>query len=175
MLTDTAIVLTGEPFSMRINWMQLSMLCLDLALVALLFLALNNTRIGRIWRATAEDHRLAQLSGIDTGRVVALSVATAAGFAAAAGYVLSVYYGGVSFYMGLVFGLKALFSSLIGGVGSIAGAVLGAFLLAGSETAWTTFFTSDYRDVAVFGLVLAIFLLKPEGLLGSSLRRDSSP
>jgi branched-chain amino acid transport system permease protein len=175
MLTETAIGIAGEPFSVRISMMQLSLFLLAILLVAALFLILGRTRYGRLWRATAEDPRMAALLGIDTGRVMAFSVMVSASFAAAAGFIVAAYYGGVSFYMGLVFGLKALFSTLIGGVGSIAGAVLGAFVLAGFETAWTTLFRGDYRDVAVFALVIAIFLLKPEGLLGQPLRRDTQP
>jgi branched-chain amino acid transport system permease protein len=175
MLTDTAIGVTGEPFSVRISIMQLSLFLLATVLVGALFVALDRTRYGRLWRATAEDPRMAGLLGIDVRRVMAVSVVASSAFAAAAGFIVAVHYGGVSFYMGLVFGLKALFSTLIGGVGSIAGAVLGAFVLAGFETAWTTFFRGDYRDVAVFALVIAIFLLKPEGLLGKPLRTDTRP
>jgi branched-chain amino acid transport system permease protein len=174
LLTDTIVEVAGDPFSVRISAMQAALFVLAVALVGGLFAVMSHSRYGRLWRATAEDPRMARLLGVDTAAVIAATVAASSAFAAAAGFIVAVYYGGVSFYMGLVFGLKALFSTLIGGVGSIGGAVLGAFVLAGFETAWTTFFRGDYRDVAVFALVIAIFILKPDGLLGRPLRVDSS-
>ena len=96
----------------------------------------------------------------------------AAGFAAASGWIIAITYGGVSFYMGLVFGLKALFASIIGGFGTIGGAVAGGIALAVLETVWTAFFPIIYRDVAVFLIIILVLVLKPEGLLGA-VRRDS--
>ena len=71
------------------------------------------------------------------------------------------------------FGLKALFATIIGGFGTIGGAIAGGFLLAGIETLWSAFFPIVYRDVAVFLIVILIFVIKPDGLLSAALRRDS--
>jgi len=82
-------------------------------------------------------------------------------------------YGGVSLYMGLVLGLQALFATIIGGFGTIEGAIVGGFLLAGIETLWSAYFPIVYRDVAVFLIVMFMFIIKPDGLLSVGLRRDS--
>ena len=144
-----------------------AVLCLGLMLV------LARTPFGRAWRACCQDRGLAALCGLNAHRVVAASMAISAALAAAAGYVIAVNYGGVSFYMGLVLGLKALFATIIGGTGSVPGAVLGGFLLAAFETGWTSVFSSEYRDVAVFGMVVLVFVLRPGGLLGVAIREDS--
>ncbi|MGE0210414.1 MAG: branched-chain amino acid ABC transporter permease [Parvibaculaceae bacterium] len=144
-----------------------ALLCLGL------IVALARTPFGRAWRACCQDRGLAALSGLNVDRVVAASMAISAALAAAAGYIIAVNYGGVSFYMGLVLGLKALFATIIGGTGSIPGAVLGGFLLAAFETGWTSVFSSEYRDVAVFGVVVLVFILRPGGLLGVAIREDS--
>jgi branched-chain amino acid transport system permease protein len=102
-----------------------------------------------------------------------LTGAAAAAFAAASGWIIAIGYGGVSFYMGLVFGLKALFATIIGGFGTIGGASVGGFFLAGVETLWSAYFPIVYRDVVVFLVVILIFIIKPDGLLSVSLRRDS--
>ena len=82
-------------------------------------------------------------------------------------------YGGVNFSMGLMLGFKAMFASVIGGYGTLRGAILGATVLAFAETLWTAIFPSAYRDVAVFGLITLILMLKPEGLLDAADRRES--
>src|SRR6185295_20422652 len=100
-----------------------------------------------------------------TARTIALTVATPSAFAGVAGFIDASYYGGVSLYMGLVLGLKALFATVIGGFGTISGAIVGGFLLAGIETIWSAYFPIVYRDVAVFLIVILIFIIKPDGLL----------
>ncbi len=101
------------------------------------------------------------------------TAAAAGGFAAVSGWIIAIGYGGVSFYMGLVLGLKALFATISGGFGTVGGAIAGGFLLAGLETLWSAYFPIVYRDVAVFLFVILVFVIKPDGLLGVNLRRDS--
>jgi branched-chain amino acid transport system permease protein len=110
--------------------------------------------------------------GVDVGKITVLTFTGAAVFAGAAGLTVGIYYGGVSFYMGLMLGLKALFASIIGGFGTISGAVTGAFVLALLETLWAAFFPLGYRDVAVFALILGLLIIRPQGLLGVTLRKD---
>ena len=83
-----------------------------------------------------------------------------------AGVILSVAYGGVNAGMGLVIGLKALVAAILGGIGSLPGAVLGGIVLAVLETMWTAYFPADYRDVFVFACLIAVLVLRPQGLLG---------
>jgi len=160
-------------YSIRITTMQGVTVLLAASLLAMLGITLKMSRAGRYWRACTQNRVLAELCGIDVARVTRLTALASAFFAAASGWILAVTYGGVSFYMGLVLGLKALFASIIGGFGTIGGAVAGGIALAVLETGWTALFPIIYRDVAVFLVIILLLVLKPEGLLGVAVRRDS--
>lgn len=162
-----------DGFTVHVTGMQLLILAIAATLLTGLTLVLSRSQAGRLWRACSQNIALAQLCGIDTGRVLTWAGATAGAFAAVSGWIIAIGYGGVSFYMGLVLGLKALFATIIGGFGTIGGAIVGGFLLAAIETLWSAYFPIVYRDVAVFSIVILIFIIKPDGLLSVDLRRDS--
>jgi len=168
-------LLAGEidGYPVRLTLQNLAFPALAAIVCLGLIAALARTGFGRAWRACSQDRGLAALSGLHVGRVISATMALSAALAAVSGYIIAVSYGGVSFYMGLVLGLKALFATIIGGAGSIAGAVLGGLLLAAFETGWTALFSIAYRDVAVFAMVVLVFLIRPGGLLGVTLRADS--
>jgi branched-chain amino acid transport system permease protein len=160
-------------FPVVITGIQFIALTLALVQIVGLLLVLRGTKAGRFWRACSQNLELARLCGVDTQRAITITALAAALYASAAGFILAVSYGGVSFYMGLVLGLKALFASIIGGFGTIGGAIAGGIALAILETAWSAFFPIVYRDVAVFLIVVILLVLKPDGLLGYTMRRDS--
>jgi branched-chain amino acid transport system permease protein len=93
--------------------------------------------------------------------------------ASVSGWIVAVAYGGVTFSMGLMLGFKAMFASVIGGFGTVKGAIVGGVFLAVVETLWTALFPLAYRDVGVFGLIIMVLMLKPEGLCGTVFRRES--
>ena len=145
-------------------------LALALVLSAGLLIGLERSAAGRTWRAVSEDRRLAELCGDDTARTIALT-ATSSAFAETLGFIVAVYYGGVSFYMGLVLGLKALFATVIGGSGTIGGAFSPA-CAGGIRDRLVDFLLDRLSRRCSFAAVVLIFLLKPEGLLGVPLRSD---
>jgi branched-chain amino acid transport system permease protein len=163
---------SGE-YPVTMTGMQAILIFVSVLLIAGLMVAMEMTQAGRLWRACSQNRALTELSGIDTTRIMSWSAAAAALFAAASGWIVAVGYGGVSFYMGTILGLKALFASIIGGFGTIEGAIVGGLVLAAIETAWTSFFPIIYRDAAVFFLIVTVLILKPDGILGVDLRRDS--
>jgi branched-chain amino acid transport system permease protein len=171
--TNTLVEGDFDGFSVRISLMQALTFLLAGGLLASLGIVLKTSRAGRYWRACTQNRTLAELCGVNVERVTRLTALASALFAAASGWILAVTYGGVSFYMGLVLGLKALFASIIGGFGTIGGAVAGGIALAVLETSWTALFPIIYRDVAVFLVIILLLVLKPEGLLGVAVRRDS--
>jgi branched-chain amino acid transport system permease protein len=173
MFTDPLVMHDFDGFVVRISLMQIVVLAVSAGLILALVAVLRRTAAGRLWRAASQNRDLAQLCGVDTDRVIRWTAAAAAAFAAAGGWILAVAYGGISFQMGLVYGLKALFASIIGGFGTIAGAIAGGLALAALETAWSAFFPIVYRDVAVFLIVILIFVIKPDGLVGAVMRRES--
>ncbi len=89
------------------------------------------------------------------------------------GWTSAISYGGADFSIGLMVGFKAMFASVIGGFGSLRGAALGAVALAIMEVSWSAAFSTAYRDVAVFAMIIVILVLKPEGLLGIWQQRES--
>jgi branched-chain amino acid transport system permease protein len=89
-----------------------------------------------------------------------------AALAAVAGVMFTLYYGVVDFFVGFLAGLKAFTAAVLGGIGSLPGAVLGGLLIGLIETLWAACFAADYKDVAVFGVLVLVLLVRPAGLLG---------
>lgn len=163
-------VLTGYP--VRTSAMGLAIAALAILACLAILVFMRFTPAGRWWRAVSEDPQLAALSGVNVAAVAAATFAAAGAFAAGAGTIVAVHYGGVSFYMGLMLALKALFAGIIGGFGTVGGAIAGAALLAALETSWQAAFDINYRDVAVFAVIVLVLMLRPDGLLGRPGRID---
>lgn len=147
--------------------MRLLLVGLVLMLAAAgLLLALGRTRLGRQWRAVADDPQVARLFGVSPQLLLAVTFALAGANAGLAGWIVAVYYGNVSFSMGLMLSLKALLAALIGGIGRIEGALLGGVVIGLVEAGWSAYFDMTYRDIVVLGLLIALFVLRPGGLFG---------
>jgi branched-chain amino acid transport system permease protein len=172
-LFDSSLTVTEGAFPVTIGFAPIAaMLAASLAILMVLAV-MRYTSAGRLWRAVSQNARLAQLIGIDTSGVFRWSFVAASALAGLAGGIVAVNYGGVSFIMGLVLGFKAMFAAIIGGFGKIGGAIAGGIFLAFVETLWVSMFPGDYRDVAVFGIIIFILVIKPEGLLGGIDQRES--
>ncbi len=142
------------------------------SLMALGFI-LRRTQFGRNWQAVSQNEKLAMLCGIRTAHVVELTFIFGSALAAVAGWTTAITYGGTSSYVGLMLGFKAMFAAVVGGFGSLRGALLGAISLAALEVLWSASFGTAYRDAGVFSIIIVILLLKPEGLGGDTTHRES--
>jgi branched-chain amino acid transport system permease protein len=145
-----------------------SCLIAALALVGVMRLS----RFGRAWRACADDPLAAALFGIDRDLVFLQTFSLASALAGLAGCVLTIYYGSVGYAGGIVLGLKSLVAAIAGGIGSVPGALLGGVLLGGAESIWSALFPIEFRDLAIFVLLVLLLVLRPTGLLGS---REPAP
>ena len=125
------------------------------------------TRFGREWRAYADDPLAAQMFGLDPGAIFARSFALASGLAGLGGYIMTLFYGSLGYGAATSLGLKALTAAVLGGIGSLPGALLGGFLVGLMEALWSAAFPIDYRDVAVYAALILTLTLRPGGLLGA--------
>jgi len=132
-----------------------------------LLLAMRFSRFGRRWRAYADDPLGAQLLGVDPRAVFGQTFALASAFAGLAGCVMTLHYGSVGYAAATTLGLKALIAAILGGVGSIPGAFVGGLVVGAYEAIWSSYFPSDYRDVATFALLAVVLALRPGGLFGA--------
>jgi branched-chain amino acid transport system permease protein len=165
-MMETPIVLTGGEFPVVVTQMRLTIVAAALIILPLILWFMRRSSFGRAWRAVADDRLMARLSGIDPLAVTAATFVLASALAAGGGTVIALSYGGTSYSIGFLIGLKALFASLIGGAGSLLGAVLGGFLIALLETGWSAYFGSSDRDIVVLVVITLLFILRPNGLLG---------
>jgi branched-chain amino acid transport system permease protein len=138
----------------------------------LAWLVLHFTRFGLNWQACSQSPVMASLCGVNALLVASQTYALAGGLAGLTGWTSSIAYGGANFASGIIIGFKAMFASVIGGFGTLRGAVIGTVTFAAIEVLWSAWFGTAYRDVAVFSIVVACLVLKPEGLLGLRAERD---
>ncbi|WP_026957597.1 high-affinity branched-chain amino acid ABC transporter permease LivH [Aliagarivorans taiwanensis] len=153
-------------FQWSISYMQLVIFAVTFAAMTALTLFISRSRMGRACRACSEDISMANLLGIDTNRVISLTFIIGAALAAVAGVLLGMYYGVINPYIGFMAGLKAFTAAVLGGIGSIPGAVLGGLLLGITEAITAGYFSTEYKDVVSFGLLCFVLLFMPTGILG---------
>lgn len=163
-----------DGFELRLGHAQLLALALAGALAGTLGWALARTRIGRAWRACADDLEAAALLGVDVARTVSAAFVVGAALAAVAGAIVAVQYGEADFSMGYLMGFKALTAALLGGFGSIPGAFLGALLIGLLEAAWSAAFGLAWKDAAVFAVLILVLVFRPQGLIRGRAG-DSAP
>jgi branched-chain amino acid transport system permease protein len=136
--------------------------------VAMVFLSLfiKFTKMGKAMRATAQDLKMALLLGINVDKVISTTFVVGSALAALGGVLIANHIGQINFFIGFIAGIKAFTAAVLGGIGSIPGAVLGALILGWTESFSTGYISSDYEDVFAFILLVVILIFKPSGILG---------
>jgi branched-chain amino acid transport system permease protein len=164
--SDSYLIAGAGDFPVLVTLTQILIVGLTAGLYAAHRWLVEPSGFGLAWQACAQDTRMAALCGVDVDRPVSLTFVLGGAYAASAGFMITLYYGGVNFHMGTLLGFKALTAAIVGGIGSVPGALLGGILIGLLETFWSGYLTVAYKDVAVFGLLAVVLALRPEGLLG---------
>lgn len=155
-----------EPYSHIVSSSELVILLATTVLMIALTLVIRHTRIGKAMRATAQDRTMAMLVGINVNRVISTTFIIGSCLAAVGGVLIASHIGQINFFIGFIAGIKAFTAAVLGGIGSIPGAVLGSMVLGLTESFATGYVSSDYEDVFAFLLLVFILIFRPGGLLG---------
>jgi branched-chain amino acid transport system permease protein len=167
-------VTTYDVAGAHITDLQIVIVMLAVVCMALLLFLVYRTRLGAAMRATAQSPDLASLMGINPNTIIAITFALGAALAAVAGVMVGAYYGLAHYYMGFMLGLKAFTAAVLGGIGNVAGAMLGGLLLGVIESLGAGyigdltggFLGSHYKDIFAFLVLILVLVLRPSGLLG---------
>ncbi|MFA5353192.1 MAG: branched-chain amino acid ABC transporter permease [Thermodesulfovibrionales bacterium] len=157
-----------QVMDLRVTYLQLAIILISGVMMLGLHLFIGKTRLGTAMRATAQDKTMASLVGINVDTVISATFIIGAGMAAVAGLMVASYYGLVNYSIGYVAGIKAFTAAVMGGIGSIPGAMLGGILLGLIESLAAAYISSEYKDAYAFVMLIVILIIKPSGILGKS-------
>jgi branched-chain amino acid transport system permease protein len=146
--------------------LQLTIIGLSFGLMLVLDHVVHRTSVGMAMRAISWDRTYVPLMGIPVNLIISITFAIGAGLAGAAGTMYALAYPVIDPYMGILVGWKAFIAAVVGGIGNIRGAMIGAFILGGVEIMVVALLPSTYRDLVVFSLLLALIIWRPYGILG---------
>ena len=162
-LTDALFVVNG----VNVQLAQVLVMAMTLCLMVALTLVVARTRIGKAMRATAFDREAAAMMGIDVDRVIASTFFIGSMLAGAAGVMFGLLFSQIFQFMGFLAGLKGFTAAVVGGIGSIPGAMLGGILVGLAEAYATGYVGGRWSDLIVFGILIFVLLVRPSGLLGT--------
>jgi branched-chain amino acid transport system permease protein len=150
-----------------INLIHVLIVSLAAALMVGLTLFVGRTRAGKSMRATSYDREAAAMMGINTDRVIAVTFLIGSLLAGAAGVMYGLYLSQINHFVGFQAGLKAFTAAVVGGIGSIPGAMLGGLVIGLAESYALGYFGGRWSDLVVFGILVFVLLVRPSGLLGT--------
>jgi branched-chain amino acid transport system permease protein len=153
-------------FVVQLSWMQVVISVTTLLLLAVFTWLVTRTPLGRAMRACEQDLKMASLLGIDTDRTISLTFVIGAVLATVAGMLFLLYYGSINFFIGFSAGVKAFTAAVLGGIGSLPGAVLGGLAIGLIESFWSGYASVPYKNVAAFSVLVIVLIFLPSGLLG---------
>jgi branched-chain amino acid transport system permease protein len=165
-IRDVIVIMEGNGYDVTISYKQLIIWGITAVLLIAFWYLVSKTSLGRAQRACEQDQKMAALVGVDVDRTIAITFVIGAALAAVAGTLYLMHYGVVSFYDGFVPGIKAFTAAVLGGIGSLPGALIGGLLIGLIETFWSAYFTTDYKDVAAFSILAITLIFLPQGILG---------
>jgi branched-chain amino acid transport system permease protein len=165
-VTGGLAVFEQDGFVVQLSNLQIVIVLVTGALLVGFTWLIARTPLGRAQRACEQDLKMAALVGVDVDRTISLTFVMGAALAAVAGTMVLMYYGVIDFFIGFLAGVKAFTAAVLGGIGSLPGAVLGGLLIGLIEAFWSAYFSVEYKDVAVFAILVLVLIFRPTGLLG---------
>jgi branched-chain amino acid transport system permease protein len=162
-LEDGDLISLGE---IHITRFDTTILMTTLSLMLILRYIIQSTKIGKAMRAVSFNGQWASLMGIPVDKIISFTFVLGSALAAAGGILVGIKYPKIEPLMGMMIGLKAFVAAVLGGIGNIAGAVLGAMIMGIAEEFVVGYGASTYRDALAFGILIIILLFRPAGLLG---------
>ncbi len=166
LIEGTHTLFASQTFAVQISNVQVMVMVTTVVLMAVFSWIVARTRLGRDMRACEQDMKMTALLGVDVDRTISLTFVMGAALAAVAGVMYLLYYGVVDFFIGFVAGVKAFTAAVLGGIGSLPGAMIGGMLIGLIETFWSAYFSIEYKDVAAFSILVIVLIFLPTGLLG---------
>jgi branched-chain amino acid transport system permease protein len=166
LFNERIVVMSGNGYDVTVSYKQIGIWVITAVLLVAFWFLVSKTALGRAQRACEQDQKMASLVGIDVDRTISITFVIAAALAAVAGTMYLMYYGVVSFADGFTPGVKAFTAAVLGGIGSLPGAVIGGLLIGLVETLWSAYFSIDYKDVAAFSILAITMIFLPQGILG---------
>jgi branched-chain amino acid transport system permease protein len=160
------LMTSSSGFTVKLGYMQVVIVAVTTVLMAGFSLLIARTSLGRQQRACEQDMKMARLLGVNVDRTISLTFVMGAALAAVAGLTWLMYYGIIDFYVGFLAGIKAFSAAVLGGIGSLPGAMLGGLLIGLIEVFYSAYFSTEYKDVAAFAILVLVLIFRPTGLLG---------
>ncbi|MDR2885044.1 MAG: branched-chain amino acid ABC transporter permease [Deferribacteraceae bacterium] len=156
--------------TITISMLQIFIILSSLVLMCILYVVVHKTKAGVAMRAVSQNADAARLMGINPNKIIAFTFAMGSALAAAAGVLVGVYYTVADPTMGNMYGLKAFVAAVLGGIGSIPGAMVGGVILGVAEVFGVAFIAPSFRDAIAFGILILILIVKPSGIFGSKAK-----
>ncbi|PLX41357.1 MAG: branched-chain amino acid ABC transporter permease LivH [Deltaproteobacteria bacterium] len=157
-----------EPYEHIFSSSELMIVVVTAVSMLVLTYLIKFTKMGKAMRASAQDRTMAMLAGINVNRIISTTFIIGSTLAAVGGVLIASHIGQINFYIGFIAGIKAFTAAVLGGIGSIPGAVLGSLVLGWTESFATGYVSSDYEDVFAFTLLVLILIFRPAGILGKT-------
>ncbi len=155
-----------EPLGGIVRSTEIVIYVVTAIVLVILTVLIKFTKLGKAMRATAQDRDMAMLVGVNVDRVISFTFIVGSATAALGGVLIASHIGQINFYIGFIAGIKAFVAAVLGGIGSMPGAVLGSLVLGWTESFFTGYISSDYEDVFAFLFLVLILIFRPSGILG---------
>jgi branched-chain amino acid transport system permease protein len=166
MVRESFTLWEANGYAVTLSLKQIIIVVVTVVLLAAFWYVVQKTPLGRAQRACEQDRKMAGLLGVNVDRTISLTFVMGAALAAVAGTLFLMYYGVVHFSDGFTPGVKAFTAAVLGGIGSLPGAVLGGLLIGLIEVLWGQYVSADYQNVAAFSILVIVLIFMPQGILG---------